>query len=212
MLMKLSIRNMGRVLAACCPILLALILTSGCETVEPPVLSAFPVTSNGVVKTSDTERYLPGQKLQIVLSGINELPPPHFENIKEDGTISMPNIGSVVAQGRTPGELQREIFNLYVPKYYNSNLNVTVIAQDTVLFMGGEVKVPGRILYSGDMTVTKAIRAAGDFTVFANQRRVKLTHTDGTMITVDCIKAMEEPSKDPPVFPGDKIYVPRRLF
>ncbi|MGH7981046.1 MAG: polysaccharide biosynthesis/export family protein, partial [Limisphaerales bacterium] len=38
--------------------------------------------------------------------------------IADDGTISLPYIGSVQAAGKTPGELQRIITKLYVPQYY----------------------------------------------------------------------------------------------
>ena len=52
----------------------------------------------------------------MTLTGLPETIEPHVEPIKEDGTITLPDIGPVQAAGKTAGELQNEIYNLYVPK------------------------------------------------------------------------------------------------
>lgn len=147
-------------------------------------------------------------------SGLQTPPPVHEEQIKSDGYVTLPLIGSVKADGKTPGELQRDMYSLYVPKYYpaSSGFTVTVKPKERVFYVGGEVKAPGPKVYLGKTTVTKAIQAAGDFTDFANKRSVKLIRTDGTTITVNCNKAIERPELDPPVFPNDKIHVKRRIF
>ena len=210
--MKSSNRQTDGVLVYLGLLLLAAILASSCATDDAPILTSTPRGTNTVVKTTDIDRFQPGEEIQVMITGITEQQPPHVETIKDDGTITMPSIGPIVAEGKTPGELQREIFNLYVPRLYTSNLTVTVSAADRFIYMGGEVKGAGRLKYSGDMTVTKAVQAAGDFTIFANQRNVRVTRPDGTIFTVDCIKALEDPTYDKAVFPGDKIYVKRRLF
>jgi protein involved in polysaccharide export with SLBB domain len=64
-------------------------------------------------------------------------------------------------------------------------------------------------LYGPSITVTKAIQTAGDFTEFANKKKVKLTRKDGSIYTVNCIKALEDPTQDLEVYPGDTIHVPR---
>jgi polysaccharide export outer membrane protein len=113
--------------------------------------------------------------------------------------------------GKTAGELQNEIHNLYVPKLYR-HLTVTVNTGDRVYYVTGEVKTPGRQLYAGQMTVTKAITTAGDFTDFANHRKVWLIRANGQRIKVNCNKALKDSSKDPLVYPNDQIQVPRRFF
>ena len=130
--------------------------------------------------------------------------------IADDGTISLPLIGSVMAEGKTPGELQKIITGLYVPQYF-VRLAVTVTAQNRVYYVGGEVTKPGPEEYLGQTTVTKAIQSAGDFTMFASHT-VWLTHSDGTRIQVNVDKALQDSANDPPVFPGDQIQVPRRVF
>ncbi len=130
---------------------------------------------------------------------------------RKTAPLPFPYIGPVRAVGKTAGELQTEIHDLYVPKYY-VRLTVTVSSPQRVFYVGGEVKQPGRQLYIGETTVTKAIQSAGDFTDFANQKKVKLIRHNGEVITVNCVKALKDPTLDPPVYPGDQIQVPRRIF
>jgi hypothetical protein len=83
-----------------------------------------------------------------------------------------------------------------------------------VYYVGGEVRTPGPRIYMGETTVATAIQAAGDFTKAANKGRVKLIRFDGrseTMVVVDLRKAIHPPN-DPPVYPGDKIEVPRKWW
>lgn len=134
---------------------------------------------------------------------------PNFTGrVQDDGTITLPLIGSVTAAGKTEGELQREIHDLYVPKYYR-NLTVTVKGEATFFYVDGEVVQRGQKEYPGEMTIVKAIAAAGGFTEFANEKNVRLTHGNHTQ-TVNVKKAINDPRYDVPVYPGDKIYVKRR--
>jgi polysaccharide export outer membrane protein len=135
----------------------------------------------------------------------------HEERIKEDGTITLKHIGSIKAAGMTVGGLQRDIHTAYVPKYY-PNLVVTVRAEDRFFFVDGEVKVPNRYVYSGQQTVLRAIATAQGFTDFAAKDRVELTRVDGQKFVVDCKKAQRKPELDLPVYPGDRVMVPRRVL
>ncbi len=76
-----------------------------------------------------------GDLVVVNLSGLPETIPPHEERIKEDGTITLPYIGAVKAAEKTPGELQNEIHDLYVPKIY-SHLTVTVTIAGARLLRG----------------------------------------------------------------------------
>jgi protein involved in polysaccharide export with SLBB domain len=156
-------------------------------------------------------RFHVGDTVTVDYSGTVTPIPENVQTITEGGNITLPYIGTVRALGKTAGELQNYIHDLYVPKYY-VRLTVTVSSPQRVFYVGGEVKQPGRQLYIGETTVTKAIQAAGDFTDFANQKKVKLIRHNGEVITVNCVKAMQDPTLDPPVYPGDQIQVPRRIF
>lgn len=150
--------------------------------------------------------------ITIKFSGLPEDMLPQEKLIKEDGTISLPDIGSVPAAGKTPGELEDAIRNLYVPAIYK-RLTVTVqTTGDRVFFVRGEVKAPNRVIYVGQITVTKAITAAGDFTDFANRKKVWLIRANGQRFKLNVNKILDGEAPDPSVYPGDQIVVDRRLF
>jgi len=108
--------------------------------------------------------------------------------------------------------LENYIHDQYVPKYY-THISVTVkTTSDRVYFVRGEVKAPGRLIYVGPITATKAITSAGDFTDFANHAKVYLIRTSGKRFKLDCDKILSGEAPDPPVFPGDQIEVKRRNF
>src|SRR5258708_21401121 len=93
--------------------------------------------------SSDVARFRVAQTVIVIFSGTPEPISPHEEVIKEDGTITLPLIGSIYAAGKTAGELQNEIYTNYVPKYY-VRLTVTVKSGDLVYYGGGEIKGGGR--------------------------------------------------------------------
>jgi polysaccharide export outer membrane protein len=185
---------------------LVMIGLSGCSTANNEGLMDEPQSTN----TAVLARISVGDTVTVTLTGIENLPQPQIKPIKDDGTITLPDIGQVQAAGKTPGELEDLIHGLYVPKVY-THLNVTVVlTSDRVYFVRGEVKQPNRILYTGPVTVTKAITSAGDFTDFADHKNVVLIRSSGKRYTLNCDRILNGDDPDPPVYPGDQIEVKRR--
>jgi protein involved in polysaccharide export with SLBB domain len=176
---------------------------------RPPGATGAP-SGPGAQALADVARFRVGETVTVTFSGVPTPIDPHQETIKENGTITLPLIGPIYAVGKTSGELQYEIYTNYVPKYY-VRLTVTVKSgDDRVVYVAGEVRNPGRVIYMNDMTVTKAIQAASGLTDFANHRKVWLTHaSNGQRTQVNYDKALRDPAKDPPVFPEDQINVDR---
>lgn len=183
----------------------------GCLTTNS-VKTAPPASMSPSRDTGSETIFQVGELVKIEFSGttVTDLRP-HEEHIKENGTISLEYIGSIKAAGKTAGQLQIEIYTNYVPRFYR-NLNVTVRGSDRFYYVGGEVKLPARQPYLGPITVTGAIKSAGDFSDFANKKNVRLIHANGKIEIINCVKALEDPSLDRPVYPGDNIFVKRRLF
>lgn len=181
---------------------------SGCATANNEGLMDEPQNTNAVLP-----RITVGDTVTVTLGGIpDDQIQPLEKPIKEDGTITLPDIGQVQAAGKTPGQLEDTIHGLYVPKFY-THLNVTVkLTSDRVIFVRGEVKQPGRILYTGPVTVTKAITSAGDFTDFANHENIILIRSSGKRYTLNCDRILNGDDPDPPVYPGDQIEVKRRKW
>jgi protein involved in polysaccharide export with SLBB domain len=183
------------------------VVFTGCDSVTE---TAAPPSADGKQLNAEVARFHVGETVDVTFSGPPDPIEPHEELIKEDGNITLPLIGSIKAADKTAGELQNEIRDLYVPQYY-VRLTVTVKAGDLIYYVRGEVKQPGREIYVGETTVTKAIASAGDFTDFASHV-VSLIRANGQIIKVDVDKASEDSTLDPQIYPGDQIDVRRRIW
>jgi polysaccharide export outer membrane protein len=187
------------------------LLLTGCHSPQPVFMdpNAMPTVAASMPGT----QFRVGDMVIVTFSGVTSPPEvlPHAERVGDDGTISLPHIGKVPAVAKTPGQLQNEIHDAYVPKFY-AQLTVTVRGEARMFYIDGEVKAPGPREYPGDMTIVKAISAAGGFTDFAKRWKVRLTRSDGHTQNVNVDKAIKNPELDVPVYPGDKIFVPRRIF
>lgn len=203
-------------LGLCSTLFLALpvlaLLLAGCQSSD---------TAKGVMRQPVEEKAVPdriarlhvGDTVTISFSGLPDPVEPLEKPIKEDGTITLQDIGRVQAAGKTPGELEDAIHDLYVPKYY-THLNVTVkTSNDRVYYVRGEVKNPGRVLYTGEITVSRAIISAGDFTDFADPTEVYLIRaSSGQRFELNVKRILAGEAPDPPIYPGDQIEVTRRLL
>jgi protein involved in polysaccharide export with SLBB domain len=154
----------------------------------------------------------PGDYLIFSFSDLPYVQPPIADRVKEDGTITLLQNQSFVAAGKSRGALEKEIRARYVPAFFVSmTVNVLPDRQSQFYTVRGEVKAPGRQVYLSRTTTLKAIGSAGDFTDFAKKSDVQLTRADGTIFHINAKKALKDPRLDLEVFPGDVIYVPRRV-
>lgn len=184
-------------------------LLAGCATQDYSGVMAQP-DPNDIAVLSAARLHV-GDSVIISFDGLPEPLPNQEKTINEDGTITLTDIGAVKAAGKTTGELEENIREKYVPRFYN-HLTVTVKAGERVFYVRGEVNQKNRQIYVGQITVTKAITAAGDFTDFANRKNVLLIRANGQRFTVNCDAILRGEAPDPPVYPGDQIEVKRRRF
>lgn len=181
------------------------------KPVEKPVDSS-AASNRAPSLTEQGVRFQVGDTVIVSFSGTSDTLLPHEERIKEDGHITLPLIGAVKALGKSDGDLQTEIHDLYVPKYY-VRLTVTVkYSMELSYVVLGDVRSPGPKPYLGKTTLTKAIGAAGGLTEFASKTDLVLTRANGTRLTVNYKKAIKDPKLDPQVFPGDSINVRKSLW
>ena len=151
----------------------------------------------------------PGEALTITYSDTAIQIPPFEGRVKEDGTITLMENQEFVAKDKTSGQLEREIRERYVPRYF-VKMTVTVKSMDRYFYVNGQVRMPGRYEYRGDITVSGAIAAAGGFTEFAKKTKVQISRANNKTVTVNVDKAIKDPKLDLPVYPRDRIEVPRK--
>jgi protein involved in polysaccharide export with SLBB domain len=193
----------------------------GMETVTPGV-SASAATPSVAAKSGTAVNAEPSSEIiqlgNVLLITFSDLPPPPLpafdQRVRDDGKITLIYNREFTAAGKRTGDLEREIRDFYVPKYFiNMTPTVRISPETRSFYVTGEVRASGNYPYKGaSITVSKAIATAGGFTDFANKRKVKLIRADGRKQTINCNEVIDHPERDPQVFPDDKIHVPRRLF
>ena len=188
---------------ACC-------LALACDTPSEGAGRA-PAAPRSMPMADSVETLRVGDKIQVLLSDLPTGTISADLTISEDGKITLHLDQSFQAAGKTRTKLESEIRTRYVPNFY-TKMTVTVKQEDRFVFVGGFVKIPNRYPYTTGLSVLKAISAAGDFSEFGDKTKVTITRSDGRKETMDCKAAIENPSLDRPLFPGDRIYVPRRGF
>jgi protein involved in polysaccharide export with SLBB domain len=151
-----------------------------------------------------------GDSLTIALQGVPD-PSVNAVQVDEQGSISLPYIGTLVASGINTGELAQRIRETYIAKKIYNTVDVSVSVTERYVYVGGEVIRPGRIVWTPDLTVAKAIQAAGGFTLYAKETRVSLVR-EQKPYDLDVKLAQKNPSQDPRLMPGDSIQVPRSPF
>ncbi len=99
--------------------------------------------------------------------------------VRRDGRISLPLIDDIMAQGKTPLDLKREIqkkLSRYITKPF---VTVMVKEENSKFYMIGEVKKVGEYDLTKDVTVLQAIAMAGGFTEWADKNNIILLRFDG---------------------------------
>lgn len=93
--------------------------------------------------------------------------------VTPEGTVSLPAIGSVPAQGLTLGELQVELNERYRQEVEGIEV-IPVLAQRAPRFIHvlGEVRLAGRFELAGPTSVLQALSMAGGWNVGANLRHI----------------------------------------
>lgn len=94
--------------------------------------------------------------------------------------------------------------------------SVVVPLADAV-YVNGEVKAPGAVKYTGDLTILRAITQVGGLTPLASASRIDILRGNAEKkerIRVDVDKMMRSPDENPDLRlqPNDIIFVPQRLF
>lgn len=66
-----------------------------------------------------------GEFVVITFTGLSQPMMPYEEQVKPDGSILLPNVGIIQAAGKSIDQLQQEIHDAYVPRYYK-RLSISV--------------------------------------------------------------------------------------
>lgn len=147
-----------------------------------------------------------GDRLRVIVFGettvTGEYP------VGTDGTISLPLVGPIRADGQTTEQLRAVIASRLAAGYINEPRVTVDVMTYRPYFILGEVTRPGQYPYGNALSVAQAVAAAGGYTYRANSRRVFIRRAG---------KINEEAfalnfDRQIWVMPGDTIRVGERYF
>lgn len=147
----------------------------------------------------------PGDRVRVVVYGDKELSDVYA--IGDDGLITLPLAGIILARGRTPEALAEAIAQRLAARGMIRDPSVAVeVAAYRPIFILGEVARPGQYPYEPDMTVIAAVSLAGGYTYRAvkGYEAVVRTGAGGTQ------QGLTKPQDR--LAPGDVITIFDRVF
>ena len=168
-------------------------------------------TTNPVLPAaSSASRLRPGDTLTVSLQGVPDAST-NTVQVDDNGLITLPYVGSIQAANASTAELSQRIRETYLDKKIYTAVDVSASITERFVYVGGEVEKPGRVLWTADLTLAKAIQAAGGFTLYAKEDNVTVVR-DQKAYQLDVKLAQRDPSQDPRLVPGDSLQVPRSAF
>jgi protein involved in polysaccharide export with SLBB domain len=95
-----------------------------------------------------------------------------------DGTVLLPEIGTVQVAGRTRSEIEALLMEKYSPYYELIDIKVKITTAGKKYFIFGEVGTEGAKPFTGDLTIFEAVTTANPKRDSANLGRVRLIRAD----------------------------------
>lgn len=136
--------------------------------------------------------------------------------LSQDGTISMPLIGSIRIQGLTTDQAAQAITRKLADGFLvKPEVTVSIEAriQRTVTVLG-QAQRPGvfQLPAHRQLSLVEAIGMAGGATRIANSKKISLKRSDGKVLTVNLQEITKGKGKDIPLRDGDVITIPESYF
>lgn len=167
------------------------------------------------VNPAPTGSYRLGPR-DLITVKVFEVPELNIETrVSEKGTVNLPLIGDVPAEGLTADEFGARLETLLEARYVNRAsvaIEVREFRSRPIVVMGA-VKSPGNLAFPGRWTLLEALAAAGGLAGghgdYVNVlRRAGNGLTDQIAIRIDDLLVQGDPRANIPIFANDLINVP----
>ena len=141
--------------------------------------------------------------------------------VRPDGKISTPLVEDLVAVGKTPAQLARDVEGVLSQYVRNPKVNIIVNTAQSAFSQVkviGQVKTPESVGFREGMTVLDLVLHAGGLTEFAAGNRAKLIRPQGDgkstefKLRLDDLVNKGRLEQNMPVRPGDVVIVPESRF
>jgi polysaccharide export outer membrane protein len=187
----------------------------GVTLATQPAMAADPVAAAPV-----SANYLigPGDSLHVFVFQNDELSV--TVPVRPDGKISTPLVEDMVAVGKTPSQLARDIEKSLAEYVKSPKVNVVVLGAMSVF---SQIKVIGQVLhpqavpYRDGMTVLDAVLAVGGLGQFAAGNRAHLVRTENgkqteIKVKLEALVNSGDMKQNLALRPGDVLVVPESRF
>jgi polysaccharide biosynthesis/export protein len=140
--------------------------------------------------------------------------------VRPDGKISTPLVEDMVAVGKTPSQLARDIEKSLAEYIKSPKVSVVVTVALSIysqVKVIGQVKTPESLPFREGMTVLDAVLAVGGLGPFAAGNRAHLIRTENgkqtdIKIKLDSLLNKGDMKQNLPLRPGDVLVVPETRF
>ena len=158
----------------------------------------------------------PGDVLEVSVFAGGEKQQEFAAVTSSDGAITCPLVGNVRVGGLAVPAVAARLQTMLARQYYvNPQVLVNIHEYGGKVLVFGEVRRPGQYDIGQNLGALGACIVAGGFTDFASLGKVKLMRTvNGKLqaFKIDLGRVRKGEAEDPPLYDGDRIEVPRRLF
>lgn len=140
--------------------------------------------------------------------------------VRPDGKISTPLVEDMVAAGKTPSSLARDIEGVLGEYVRQPKVNVIVtqaVSTYRQVKVVGQVRAPQSLAYRDGLRVLDAILAVGGVTEFAAPNRARIVRNEGGRETKIKVRLGDlvgkgEVEQNYALKPGDILVVPQSMF
>lgn len=185
-----------------------------------PSLAAAPPETASLTTAPVPADYLigPGDTLKVYVFQNEELSA--TVPVRPDGKISTPLVEDMVAVGKTPSNLARDIEKSLGEYVKAPKVNVVVMIAVSVysqVKVIGQVKTPQALPYRDGMTILDAVLAVGGLSQFAAGNRAHVVRTENgkqteIKVKLDALVNNGDMKQNLPLKPGDVLVVPETRF
>ncbi|MEM7301552.1 MAG: polysaccharide biosynthesis/export family protein [Pseudomonadota bacterium] len=184
---------------------LGLLLLSACAHPDFKYAARAPIALERDAISAQDYRLSPGDQVRLSVFGEPEISGDF--KIIDQGYVALPTIGRIEASGLTIGELRSVVAEkLHAHVVVNPIVTLVLLAHRP-LYVGGEVRSPGKVDYEIGMTVRDAISSAGGYTYRSDYGKVFIRAKDQPAGQLYDLRNTRIP-----VHPGDFIRVGERYF
>ncbi len=200
-------------------LLVAAALVSACGAAVPRAATP-PGTAVAPLATAAGEYVIgPGDMLRVFVLGSpdlgGELP------VRPDGKVSTPLVPDMIAVGKTPAQLAKDVEGALATYVRNPNVSI-IVTRATSTFsqirVVGQAAAPRALPYRSGMTVLDVVIEVGGLSQFAAGNRAKIVRTDQQGISREIRVRLQDlvdrgdVKQNVSMQPGDVLVIPEARF